>query len=114
MSNATKETTRNDQDGNKVKQTVADDCQYRVNRTAIFRKPTFKSWFDPENWKSALKDGTTQSYKLSKEPTPIPHLQQIPCRYDKASFPPNAAYKVVIMVIVIKYVRQLYEIYIPV
>ena len=91
MSNVT---TTTEIDGNKPKANVEDDCPSRLNRTAIFRKPGFKSWFDPSNWMSTLKNDITQSFKLPNEPTPIPHLQQIPCRYDKASFPPNAAYKV--------------------
>ena len=72
-----------------------DNCQSRLNRTAIFRKPDFQSWFDPGNWISN-SENIPSNIQLSSEslPSPIPHLQRIPCRYDKVSFPSNAAYKV--------------------
>ena len=72
-----------------------DDCQSRLNRTAIFRKPDFQSWFDPGNWISNSENIPNEMQLSStSSPSPIPHLQRIPCRYDKVSFPSNAAYKV--------------------
>ena len=72
-----------------------DNCQLRFNRTAIFRKPDFQSWFDPGNWISNSENIPSNIQLSSKSlPSPIPHLQRIPCRYDKVSFPSNAAYKV--------------------
>ena len=77
------------------------DCKSRLNKTAHFQKPTYKSWFDPGNWMSTSKDDIRQSFKLPNEPSPVPHLQQVPCRYDKVTFPPNAAYKVTTIILLL-------------
>ena len=73
----------------------SNNCEYRKNSTAIFRNPVYQSWFDPHNWifySSSDKNNLHPS--TNYKPSPVPHLQRIPCRYDKASFPLNAAYKV--------------------
>ena len=72
------------------------DCQYRRNSTAIFRNPQYQSWFDPNNWISYASSDNNKLYPSTLDrPSPVPHLQRVPCRYDKASFPLNAAYKAI-------------------
>ena len=71
------------------------DCQFPKNATAIFRNPSYHSWFDPNNWISYASSDKEKYYPSNdNKPSPVPHLQRVPCRYDKASFPLNAAYKV--------------------
>ena len=73
----------------------SSDCQYQKNSTAIFRNPKYQSWFDPNNWISYASSDIHKLYSSNRDITfPVPHLQRVPCRYDKASFPLNAAYKV--------------------
>ena len=73
----------------------SSDCQYQKNSTAIFRNPEYQSWFDPNNWISYASSDIHKLYPSNGDKTsPVPHLQRVPCRYDKASFPLNAAYKV--------------------
>ena len=71
-----------------------EECNLRMNTTAIFKKPKFGNWFDPSNWISVPTSNPTKLSQSTNQPSPIPHLQQVPCRYDKVSFPSNAAYKV--------------------
>ena len=100
----TKEGTSKVQQKKVSKQLLESGCQSSINKTAIFQKPNFESWFDPSNWiLESIQDekikGSQQS-RLSgslNKPSPVPHLQQVPCRYDKAIFPSNAAYKVYII-----------------
>merc|ERR1712223_575647 len=76
------------------------DCRLRKNSTAIFRNPSYQSWFDPNNWISYASNDKEKSYPSNDDkPSPVPHLQRVPCRYDKASFPLNAAYKVKLSII---------------
>ena len=73
----------------------SNNCEYRKNSTAIFRNPVYQSWFDPNNWISYSSSDKNNLYpSTDNRPSPVPHLQRIPCRYDKASFPLNAAFKV--------------------
>ena len=74
-----------------------EDCKLRMNTTAMFKKPIFQSWFDPSNWISVPNNSPTKVSQSADQPSPIPHLQQVPCRYDKVSFPSNAAYKVILI-----------------
>ena len=73
----------------------SSDCLYQKNSTAIFRNPEYQSWFDPNNWISYASSDIHKLYPSNGDNTsPVPHLQRVPCRYNKASFPLNAAYKV--------------------
>ena len=80
----------------------SSDCLYQKNSTAIFRNPEYQSWFDPNNWISYASSDIHKLYPSNSDkypsivmyPSPVPHLQRVPCRYDKVSFPLNAAYKV--------------------
>ena len=56
------------------------------DKAAHFQLQKYSKWFDPQQWASE----TYQNGPYS----PIPHVQRVPCRYDEAIFPPEAAYKV--------------------
>jgi hypothetical protein len=79
-----------------------EDCKLRMNTTAMFKKPIFESWFDPSNWISVSTSIPTKVSQSTNQPSAIPHLQQVPCRYDKVSFPSNAAYKVISFLLVLR------------
>lgn len=54
-------------------------CKERLG-DAVYAPPEFFYWHDPTNWRS------------TKEPQNLlPHLQRLPCRYDRAVFPPEVA-----------------------
>lgn len=49
---------------------------------AVFLPRISSFWHDPVNW------------RVNEDPSPVPHLNQIPCRFDHVVFPSNAAYMV--------------------
>jgi hypothetical protein len=50
---------------------------------AQMKAPDAGSWHDPANWRETESFGSA-----------LPHLMQIPCRYDSVAFPDDAAFKV--------------------
>ena len=58
-------------------------CQnIQANTIAEFSKQPYSDWFEPSNW---IKEG---------EISPIPHQEQVPCRYDTVVIPQESAPKV--------------------
>ena len=53
------------------------DCNY--TSATRFKKQNYYDWFDPENWIN---------------PSTIPHVFQVPCKYDHVKFPSKTAFKV--------------------
>ena len=58
----------------------------QMDKAAHFKGQAYGNWYDPQNWRSEFYQNGILS--------PIPHLHRVPCRYDQAIFPQNAAYKV--------------------
>ena len=58
-------------------------CQnIQENTIAEFSKQPYSDWFEPSNW---IREG---------EISPIPHQEQVPCRYDTVVIPQESAPKV--------------------
>ena len=58
-------------------------CQnVQANTIAEFSKQPYSDWFEPSNW---IREG---------EISPIPHQEQVPCRYDAVVIPQESAPKV--------------------
>ena len=57
-------------------------CLLSSSTPARYRPPEAGAWLDPGNWSP------------SSEVSPRPHTDQVPCRHDRAVFPPDMTYKV--------------------
>ncbi|TRY75323.1 hypothetical protein TCAL_00740 [Tigriopus californicus] len=69
---------------NKSKETpqeILSKCSNAIG-DAVFLPKEASFWHDPANWRE------------NEDPTPVPHLNQIPCRFDHVIFPSDAAYLV--------------------
>ena len=60
-----------------ISDTINNHCHFAAH--AMFKHQTYNHWYDPSNWRS-------QRWR-SKLASPVPHVEQVPCRYDKAVFP---------------------------
>ena len=71
-------------------------CKKVAQTPAEFLLQPYANWFNPSNW---VNDDVI---------TPVPHREQVPCRFDRAIIPKESAPKATIIIIIqsVFYIRN--------